>query len=92
MQLPQELDKLKELLLNMMNLVKTQLEDCREVVFKFDKEKIDEILAREKSINSFDNKIDSKSEDILALYNPVAVDLRFVMSALHLQPRSSSYS
>ena len=82
--LANELDKLKDLVSNMMTLVQKQIEQCKEVVYQYDASKVDEIISREKSINNYDNKIDSKCEDILALYTPVAVDLRFVMSCLQI--------
>ena len=39
---------------------------------------------RERRVNAFELKIDSDIEDIIALYNPVAIDLRFVLAMLKI--------
>ena len=46
---------------------------------EFDKDIASEIANSER-INSLELKIDRDCENILALYSPVAVDLRFVLS------------
>ena len=38
----------------------------------------------ERRVNAFELKIDSDVEDIIALYNPVAIDLRFVLAMLKI--------
>ena len=42
------------------------------------------IMVQEKLVNSYDLKIDSLIEDFIALYTPVAVDLRFVLAMLNI--------
>ena len=39
-----------------------------------------QVIVREKRVNAFELKIDSDVEDTIALYNPVAIDLRFVLA------------
>ena len=41
-------------------------------------------MVRERRVNAFELKIDSDVEDIIALYNPVAIDLRFVLAMLKI--------
>ena len=45
-----------------------------------DKELAYKVLSRERRVNAFELKIDSDCEDIIALYAPVAIDLRFVLA------------
>ena len=51
-------------------------------MLQYDEASMVEVASTEKNINKLDVKIDTKCENILALYNPVAVDLRFVMACL----------
>lgn len=79
-----ELDQLKQDLLEMTNLVKTQLEKSREAVVENDLDLADEIIANDKRINGLELKIDKDCENILALYAPVAIDLRFILASLKI--------
>ncbi len=47
-----------------------------------DKELAHEVTYREKRVNAFELKIDSDCEDIIGLYNPVALDLRFTLAMM----------
>ena len=51
---------------------------------QFDKDLAREVLVKEKRVNSYELKIDLDCENILALYCPVAVDLRFLLAALKI--------
>ena len=42
------------------------------------------VVGREKRVNSFELRIDSDIEDFIALYNPVAIDLRFSLAMLNI--------
>ena len=44
----------------------------------------DKVILREKRVNAFELRIDSDIEDFIALYNPVAVDLRFALAMLKI--------
>lgn len=79
-----ELDQLKNDLLEMTNLVKTQLEKSRNVAVENDLDLADEIIANDKRINGLELKIDKDCENILALYAPVAIDLRFILASLKI--------
>ncbi len=79
-----ELGELKTDLLNMTNLVRSQLEKTDVAFFTFDKDLAKEVLKNEKRVNASELQIDAKSEHILALFNPVAIDLRFVVAALKM--------
>ena len=70
--------------IEMMALAKKQVERSQEAIFTFNQEITEEIIATEKKINSLDLKIDSDCEQTLALYNPVADDLRLIISVLNI--------
>jgi phosphate transport system protein len=44
----------------------------------------EEILSNERRVNAMELKIDRDCENILALFNPVAIDLRFVMACFKI--------
>ncbi|NLT03422.1 MAG: phosphate signaling complex protein PhoU [Bacteroidales bacterium] len=77
-----ELDKLKKETLDMWTLVYNQLQRAGEAVLTLDKDLARQVILRERRVNAFELKIDSDVEDIIALYNPVAVQLRFVLAVL----------
>jgi len=79
-QLEQEINELRKELLNMFLAVNNQLLKSEKALLEFDKDLAAEITIAEKRINSLELKIDRDCENILALYTPVAVDLRFVLS------------
>ena len=80
--LDEELKQLKSEITSMWNLVILQLKKTQEALVTFDKDLAREIIANEKRVNGFELKIDRDCENIFALFNPVAVDLRFVLSVL----------
>ena len=79
-----ELESLKGEILEMWSLVGSQLNRAGEALLSLDKELAREVVFREKRVNAFELKIDSDCEDTIALYSPVAVDLRFVLAVLKI--------
>jgi len=79
-----ELLLLKKEIDEMWTLVYNQLDRAGESVVTFDKELARQVMVRERRVNAFELKIDSDIEDIIALYNPVGVDLRFVLAMLKI--------
>ena len=77
-----ELDDLKKEVLEMWDLVNSQLNRAGEALLSMDKELAHEVTYREKRVNAFALKIDSDCEDIIGLYNPVALDLRFTLAMM----------
>ncbi len=71
-------------MLDMWDLVGSQLNRAGEALLSLDKEMAREVTCREKRVNAFELKIDSDCEDIIALYNPVALDLRFTLSTMKI--------
>ncbi|PJB14750.1 MAG: phosphate transport system regulatory protein PhoU [Flavobacteriales bacterium CG_4_9_14_3_um_filter_32_8] len=79
--LDSELKQIKQQVIEMMSLVRSQLAKGKDAVLTFDKDLVHEINANENRVNAMELNIDRAVEDVLALYSPVAVDLRFVMAA-----------
>ena len=82
--LKSELDSLRAELAQMYSLVHIQLEKAQDVFLENKTTLIKEITSTEKLVNAKELQIDSRCETILALFTPVAVDLRFVLSALKI--------
>lgn len=79
-----ELNELRNLIDGMWKLVLSQVEKTKEAFTTFNKDIAYEIISREKRVNAFDSKIDSDGENYIALYAPVAVDLRLVLSFIKI--------
>lgn len=79
-----ELILLKKEIDEMWTLVYNQLGRAGEAVLTLDKELAQQVIVRERRVNAFELKIDSDVEDVIALYNPVAIDLRFVLAMLKI--------
>jgi phosphate transport system protein len=79
-----ELKHLKEEVLEMFDLVLSQLEKSLSSLLNFDKDLAREVIMVEKRVNSTELKIDRDCEDIFAIYCPVAVDLRMLLAVLKI--------
>lgn len=79
-----EIKILKDNILELMFLVKNQLEKGQKALDEYDEELAHEIMANEKRVDSLELTIDRDCENLLALHNPVAVDLRFVMASFKI--------
>lgn len=82
--LEQELYTLKLDTSAMMTMVLTQVEKTEKVLKNFDKEIIRDIKHLEKKIDAYELKISMDCENTLALFSPVAIDLRFVLAVLKM--------
>ncbi len=82
--LDKELVLIKKGTLDMMEQVTAQLEKARIAFLEQDSDLAEEVIHTEKRINSLELSLDRDCENILALYNPVAIDLRFVLSVLKI--------
>jgi phosphate transport system protein len=82
--LDQSLVSLKESLIKMMQLVSNQLIDSQKCITELDSDLAEQIKQVEKIVNRFDSTIEKQCESIIALYNPVATDLRFVLASIRI--------
>src|SRR5687768_12355613 len=79
-----ELQQLKSDVLKMWGLVQSQLVKGQESLLKLDKDLAHQIVLSERRVNAYELKIDRDCENIFALFNPVAVDLRCVLAVLKI--------
>ncbi len=79
-----ELIKLKQQLFEMWSLVISQVETSREALMNYDKGAAAEIAFREKMVDAYELRLDRDCENIIALYNPVATDLRLTLAILKI--------
>ncbi len=79
-----ELRSLKESLADMWQMVGKQIDKSSQALLTCNKALAREVIAREKMCNAMELKIDSQCENFIALYNPVAIDLRLVLAILKI--------
>lgn len=79
-----EIQVLKSSIIEMWHLVISQLGKSQLALKNFDKDVVQNIHVNEKMVNTYELKIDKDCENIIALFNPVAVDLRFVLAVLKI--------
>lgn len=76
----EEIIVIKQAHSQMWELVESQVRKAFTALENFDKDLAHEILTREKMVNAQELVADHHCENFIALFNPVAVDLRFVIS------------
>jgi phosphate transport system protein len=79
-----EIHQLKASIIEMWHLVISQINKSQLALQNFDKDIVQNIRVNEKMVDTYELKIDKDCENIIALFNPVAVDLRFVLSVLKI--------
>ncbi|MBX6379100.1 phosphate transport system protein [Thermoflavifilum aggregans] len=78
------LKELKDDVILMWIMVEAQLEAAYKAMLEYDQNLAREVMQKEKRINAYELKIDEQCEDILARYQPVAIDLRFLLAVLKI--------
>lgn len=76
--------KIKEQHAMMWEMVELQVRKAFEAMENFDKNIANQIITREKMVNTQELVVDHSCENFIALYSPVAIDLRFVISLLKI--------
>ncbi len=79
-----ELDRLKKQIEEMGMLVQNQLKKSMVAITKLNKEIAREVIFQERRVNAEELKIDRDCENIMALFNPVAIDLRLVFASFKI--------
>jgi phosphate transport system protein len=82
--LDNEIQQLKRQVISMWEMVLSQLQKAEEALKNMDRDLAREVVLTEKRVNAFELKIDRDCEDIIALFAPVAIDLRFVLAVLKI--------
>jgi phosphate transport system protein len=78
------LDELKERLLEMGGMAETAVEMAAESYRKRDGRLAQQVFERERMINQSERTIDEMAVDLLAMQQPMATDLRFVLAVLKI--------
>lgn len=79
-----ELEKLRKKLLHEAAVVEDAIERALQSFIDRDKDLADEVISGDRSIDELEIDVEEDCLKILALYNPVAVDLRFIVSVLKM--------
>ncbi len=77
-----EIEKLKNLIFEMFELVQSQMNLTKEVLLSGDHDLSSEVMRKEKRVNAVEISIDRECEEFLAMQNPVASDLRFAIAII----------
>jgi len=77
-------EALNQTVFDMLTLCTSQLEKANESFVNHDGDLAEEVIHRENRVNAMDIKIERDCERFLALFNPVAIDLRFAMAVLKI--------
>lgn len=83
-QLEKELQRITNKVSEMWALVEYQVIHGKEALVKADAELAKKVIKRGKKVNDYDIKIDRMIENFFALFNPVAVDLRWALAILKI--------
>ncbi len=83
-QIDNPVHNLKSELEQMFQMVSTQLGKAKDALTLFDKDLAREVVQIEKRVNGQELQIDRIAENFIALYSPVAIDLRFVLAVLKI--------
>ncbi len=79
-----ELEKLTRKVTQMCELVNQQVDNTLHALVNCDKELADQIIENDVLVDKLDVKIDKLCQNIFALQQPVASDLRFILSSLKI--------
>ena len=80
----QSLDELKERLLVMAGMVEQAIQRATEAYSSRDEGLCELVLLSEPAINRMEREIDGLALDLLAMEQPMAVDLRFILSVIRI--------
>lgn len=83
-QLAIEIQLLKVEVKEMWQLVLSQLGKTKVSLLNLDKDIACEVIYGEKRVNAYELNIDRTCENMFALFNPVAIDLRYVLAVLKI--------
>lgn len=79
-----QLEAVKEDLLKMAGMVEQAISDATRALVRRDSALAREVIQKDKRVNALENQIESNCVRLLATQQPVAVDLRFITSAMKI--------
>ena len=77
-------ESVQKKLLGMFALVKSQLVKSRQALFENDLALANEVIEGDEDVDGFELEVSQSCERILALYNPVSIDLRCILAPIKL--------
>jgi len=80
----EELDALKQTLLAMGGLVEDQIRRAMRALLERDDVIAQEVIDRDRQVNTYDVEVDEQCVNLLALHQPAAGDLRFITTAMKI--------
>jgi len=80
----EELSALKQTLLAMGGLVEDQIRRVMRALIERDDAQARDVIDRDQQVNAYENEIDEKCVELLALHQPAAGDLRFITTAMKI--------
>jgi phosphate transport system protein len=79
-----ELRRLRDLIVRMGGLVERQLQDCMVAVSRRDTEAAQRVISTDPAVDALEREVDAAVIRLLALRQPVAVDLRNIVGAMRI--------
>jgi phosphate transport system protein len=79
-----ELKKLKEMMFKMGLLVEQAIDHSSAALFQRDSEKAQGVIRKDQEINLYEIEIDELGHELIALFQPAAIDLRFITMVLKI--------
>jgi phosphate transport system protein len=80
----EELEALKQTLLAMGGLVEDQIRRAMRALVERDDALAQEVIDRDRQVNTYDVEVDEQCVNLLALHQPAAGDLRFITTAMKI--------
>jgi phosphate transport system protein len=80
----EELEGLKQTLLEMGGLVEDQIRRAMSAMLERDDVIAQEVIDRDRQVNTYDVEVDEQCVNLLALHQPAAGDLRFITTAMKI--------
>ena len=80
----EELEALKQTLLAMGGLVEDQIRRVMRALLERDDVMAQEVIERDRQVNTYDVEVDEQCVSLLAFYQPAAGDLRFITTAMKI--------
>ena len=80
----EELEALKQTLLAMGGLVEDQIRRAMRALIERDDVIAQEVIDRDRQVNTYDVEVDEQCVNLLALHQPAAGDLRFITTAMKI--------
>jgi phosphate transport system protein len=80
----EELRRLRDLIVRMGGVVESQLQDCLAAVSRRDIEAAERVIATDPQVDAMEREVDASVIRLLALRQPVAIDLRNIIGAMRI--------